>query len=116
MTDFRDLIVWRKAIKFHKSLLPQLNLFPIEEVNCMAYSLRKSSLEISNNISNGCGRGSNQNLRYFLFISLGNAMEVESLLILSKELKYIDEGSFIELNKDIFEIKKMIEGLIKKIN
>jgi four helix bundle protein len=37
-------------------------------------------------------------------------------LILSKELKYIDEGSFIELNKDIFEIKKMIEGLIKKIN
>ncbi len=116
MTNFRDLIVWKKAVEFHKDLIPILNQFPIEEVNCMGYSLRKSSLEISSSIANGCGRGSNQNLKYFLFIALGNIKQVQSLLILSKELKYLEEGNFNLMENKIIDIERMILGLIDRVN
>ncbi len=114
-TYFQDLIVWRKAVDFHKQLIPILNQFPFEEMDCMAYQLRKASLGISNNIAEGCGRGSSQNLRYFLCISIGNTKEVESILIVAKELRYIEEVTFNNLDIKIKEIEKMLLAFIEKI-
>lgn len=114
-TNFQDLFVWRKAVDFHKELLPILNQFPFEERDCMAYQIRKASLGISNNIAEGCGRGTSQNMRYFLCISLGNTKEVESILIVAKELKYLEESAFTNLDTKIKQIEKMLISFIEKI-
>jgi len=116
MINFQNLIVWRKAVDFHKQLIVILNSFPREEIDCMYYQLRKASLGSSNNISEGCGSGSNQNLRYFLFISLGNIKEVESILIIARELKYLEENDFNNLYSKINELDNMLFSFIEKIN
>ena len=49
----------------------------------------------------------------FLHIALGSTVEIETQLIISKNLKFIDDESFIELDKERNEIGRMLFGLIK---
>ena len=51
----------------------------------------------------------------FLFYSLGSVAEVKTQLIISYELKYIEETIFNELNEQIIEIQKIIKGLVSYI-
>ena len=67
------------------------------------------------NIAEGCGRGSDADLARFLQIAMGSASEVEYLLLLSRDLKFIDEVSYGSLNSSVVEVKKMIASFIGKL-
>ena len=68
-----------------------------------------------NNIAEGYERNSNKEFRNFLFISKGSSGEVRSMLYISKDLNYISNPVFIDLNNRVFEISKIISGLIKSL-
>lgn len=78
--------------------------------------IRRASLSIPTNISEGCGRNSDKEFGQFLNIALGSASEVEYLLILSKELNYIAADLHSELNVEINKIKSKIYNLKQKLN
>ncbi|WP_338157227.1 four helix bundle protein [Avrilella dinanensis] len=63
----------------------------------------------------GCGRNSDAEFNQFLNIALGSALETEYLLILSKDLTYIDESVFVNLEKKVNIIKSKIYNLKSKI-
>ncbi len=113
--NFHELIIWEKATDFYKELILILPSFPKGERDCLIPQIRRASLSISNNIAEGCGRGSNQNLKYFLLIAFGSAKEVENMLFLSKKLSYIDEDVLNKLNFKIQEIEKMLFSFIKNL-
>lgn len=115
-TKFQDLIVWRKAVELYKETAVLANYLPKEELDCLGYQLRKSSLGVSSNIASGSGRGSNQNFKYFLFIALGNLKENESCIILGNELKYFDSETMNKTVSRIREIERMICSLIEKMD
>ncbi len=77
--------------------------------------MRRSSYSIPTNIAEGCGRGTNPQLKNFLSIAAGSATELHYQLILSKDLLYIQEETFQQLCKEITAIKKMIHAYMKKL-
>ncbi|MBF0300916.1 MAG: four helix bundle protein, partial [Oligoflexia bacterium] len=77
--------------------------------------IRRSSISISANIAEGCGRGSDKEFARFLNISYASACEVECLLILANDLQILKEDKFAQLYSKIEEIKKMIFGFIKRL-
>ncbi|WP_422897662.1 four helix bundle protein [Polaribacter staleyi] len=77
--------------------------------------MRRASSSIPTNISEGCGRDSDAEFNRFLTIALGSASEVEYQLILSKDLNYINETSFINLTEEINIIKRKIYSLKQKL-
>ena len=81
----------------------------------MTSQIRRAVASIPTNIAEGCGRGSDADFRRFIQIAFGSANEVEYLIFLSYELKYIQENRFIEYNNKITEVKKMLAGMIKKL-
>ena len=89
--------------------------FPREEMYGLTSQIRRACVSIPTNISEGCVRSSDADFSRFLFISLGSASELEYLILLSKDLKYINEKFYAELNIGINEIKKMLIGMIKKL-
>ena len=77
--------------------------------------VRRAASSIPANIAEGCGKNSKLELAHFLNIALGSANESEYFLILSKDLKYLNEEQYRILYILINEIKSMLISLISKV-
>jgi len=107
-SKFQDLEVWKFSKEFYLKLNPLLKKFPYHEKNNLVIQLNRSALSISNNIAEGSGRGSDKSLKYFLQIAFGSAKETENMLIISKELGYLEEKDFNFFTEELEKIQKML--------
>src|SRR5829696_3313331 len=103
MQNYKDLKVWEKAHQFTLGVYETTKLFPKEEIYSLTNQLRRAAPSIPANIAEGCGKNSQAEFARFLNISLGSANEAEYLLILSKDLKDLNESIFDTLVKTINE-------------
>ncbi|MDM8161128.1 four helix bundle protein [Labilibaculum sp. K2S] len=108
MNRFKDLIVWQKSRTLVKEVYILTNELPSDERFGMVSQIRRCAVSIPSNIAEGCGRNTNADFARFLDISNGSSYELESLLILSIDLNYIQRGQFDAINLLIQEIQKMI--------
>lgn len=115
MKDFRNLDVWEKAHNFVLKIYTLTKSFPNDEVYGLISQIRRASTSIPTNIVEGSSRGSEKDFARFLQISIGSASEVEYLLLLSKDLKYIDDTLFTDLQNEVITIRKMLINLTKKL-
>lgn len=116
MRDFKKYDIWKLSHLFTLKIYDLTKAFPKDETYGIVSQIRRASSSIPTNISEGCGRTSDAEFNRFLTIALGSASEVEYLIILSKDLNYINEDSFTELNNDINTIKRKVYTLKQKLN
>src|SRR6185503_188718 len=115
MQNYKDLKVWEKSHQFTLEVYEITKVFPKEEIYSLTNQLRRAASSIPANIAEGCGKNSQPEFAHFLNISLGSSNEAEYFLLLSKDLKYLDEISFKNLFSIINEIKAMLIALIAKV-
>lgn len=115
MQNYKDLLVWKKAHQLTLEIYKTVSTYPKEEIYSLVSQLKRASSSIATNIAEGTGRFSQKDLAHFLQIALGSSHEVEYLLLLSKDLGFINNEIYIQLEKDINEIKAMLISLIKKV-
>jgi len=115
MRDFKKYTIWTLSHSFTLEVYSLTKNFPKEDIYGLTSQIRRASSSIPTNISEGCGRDSDAEFNRFLTIALGSASESEYLLILSKELNYIDTSSFEKLISDINIIKQKIYSLKQKL-
>jgi four helix bundle protein len=106
MQDFRKLKVWEKAHSETLKIYTITENFPKEEIFGLTSQLRRSAASIPTNIAEGCGRGTRMELSQFLQVAMGSASEMEYLLILAKELNYLDGKIHDQCAQEVVEIKK----------
>ncbi len=75
MEDFKDLRVWQKAYELTLNVCRKSATFAKEEMYGLTSQLRRATMSIGANIAEGCGRGSDPELRRFLQIARGSANE-----------------------------------------
>ena len=115
MQNYKELKVWQKSHAFTLKGYAITKSFPKDELYSLTNQLRRAASSVPANIAEGCGKNSNNELAHFLNISLGSSNETEYFLILSKDLKYLSENIFIELEDNINEIKAMLISLNNKV-
>jgi len=115
MQNYKDLKVWEKAHQFTLEVYEVTKTFPKEEVYSLTNQLRRAASSIPANIAEGCGKSTQAEFARYLNVSLGSANEAEYFLILSKDLKYLNEMPFNKLFTLINEIKAMLISLIGKV-
>lgn len=115
MKNFRDMLVWQRSHELTLAVYKLTQRFPREELYGLTSQLRRSSSSIPCNIAEGCGRRGNGEFHKFLQIATGSASEVEYQLLLSRELGYLDEADYRRLSRDVVEVKKMLAGLINRV-
>ncbi len=86
------------------SLMKQL---PVEEKFGLISQMKRSSISIPSNITEGAGRNSNKEFAYFLNVANGSTTELETQLILVKRLKLLETKDVDILIDKCVEIKKM---------
>jgi len=111
--SFTDLIVWQKAHRFVLQIYKITVSFPKEERYSLVDQLRRASVSITSNISEGFYRRTAVDKSHFYYTSLGSLAEIQNQLILSRDLNYINNDLFQKLGKESVEIHKLINGLIK---
>lgn len=115
MANFKELLVWQKSINFVTEIYETTNSFPRDEMYGLTSQIRRASISIPSNIAEGNSRRSVADYLQFLKIARGSSAEVETQLIIAKNLKFLNEESYLKLNHDIIEISKMLNGLINSL-
>jgi four helix bundle protein len=114
--DYKDLDVWKKSIDLVKQVYLVTKDFPKEEIYGLTNQIRRAAVSVASNIAEGKGRYSKKEYTQFLHIALGSVAELETQIIIAKELSYIKNET---IEKDLFEkmnhITRMLRSLIKKL-
>lgn len=115
MKTHKDLEVWKKAVQLVTQIYEVTKDFPKEESYGLISQIRRSAVSIPSNIAEGAARNSEKEFIQFLYISLGSLSELETELIISKNLGYLKDKKENTLMKQIDSIRKMLSGLIHSI-
>jgi four helix bundle protein len=115
MKNYRNLIVWQKSHFLVLSIYQMTKTFPAEERFNLISQLRRAGTSIPTNIAEGCGKFTQRDFAKYLQDAFGSLQEVEYLSFLSKELTYVSDSHYNEINFKINEVKAMLIALIKKV-
>jgi four helix bundle protein len=113
--NYKDLIVWQKAFALCISIYQITGFFPRSELYGLVSQLRRAAVSIPSNIAEGRSRVHAREYINFLSISLGSASELETQLMIAKELKYINEDRSQLISQNVIEVIKMIRGLLSSL-
>ena len=115
MKTHRDLKVWSNSINLVTQVYQITNNFPKEELFGLTSQIRRSAVSIPSNIAEGAARTSRKEFHKFLSIASGSASELETQLIISKNLNYLNTENSESLINELITIQKMIQGLMKNL-
>ncbi|MFY0673513.1 MAG: four helix bundle protein [Bacteroidia bacterium] len=114
MKNFKSLKVWQQGMLFVKLAYELRKSLPDSERFGLMDQLKRASVSIPTNIAEGSSRLSDKDFSWFLQIALGSAYEVETLLLLIKDIGYASKSELDQL-PIIDEIQKMLFGLMKTL-
>jgi four helix bundle protein len=110
--NFTDLEAWKESQKLVLFVYKITKNFPQEEKFGLTNQIRRASVSIVSNIAEGFGRSSGKDKAQFYAIAKGSIMEVESQLLVAKDLKYIDNRTFEEANDLVRLTIRLVSGLV----
>ena len=100
---FERLKVWQQSIALVKMVYQCTRNFPKEERFGLTSQIRRSSLGVPTNIAEGVSRKTQKDQAHFSTIAYGSLTETMNLLIVAKELNFIDSSSYDQCRQLIEE-------------
>ncbi|MDR2937510.1 MAG: four helix bundle protein [Prevotellaceae bacterium] len=114
-TSFTDLKLWQEAHKFVLLAYKITESFPKGEMFGLTSQFRRAAVSIAANIAEGYPKkGVNDKLRFYN-ISQGSLEECRYYIILSFDLKYIDEKQRTQLWEQIENASHLLNNYCKTI-
>ena len=115
ITSFTKLNAWIKAHQLVIEIYRITQKFPKEELFGLTNQLRRAGVSISSNIAEGFSRNSLKEKVQFYSTALGSLTEVQSQLMIARDIGYLEIKKFNSLYDQAIVISKLINGLIKKL-
>ena len=115
MNRFKELLVWQKAVELTTDIYKLTEQFPKEEKYGLISQITRSAVSIASNIAEGAGRNSKAEFHQFLGIAIGSSFELETQLIVAKNLGYVSDTNFEGLIDPLLAIQNMLFKLQKTL-
>jgi four helix bundle protein len=115
-SSFRDLRVRQESIKVATDVYRAAAEFPKHELYGLAQQMRRAAVSVPSNIAEGKGRRTDREFRQFLFTARGSLMELETQLVIAKELQYLPTTDMDTLQEQASDVGRALSGLIKAVN
>ena len=112
---FRDLRVWQKGIELVEEVYKITQDFPKEEQYGLSSQMRRAAVSIPSNIAEGFRRRYSKEQKQFFNVTLGSSAELETQIVIAKELSYINESKEQFLMEILDHICGMLVNMCKKI-
>lgn len=101
---YQKLLVWQRSIELVVLTYKILQKFPKTEEFGLKSQMRRAAVSVVSNIAEGYSRRSRADKRRFLEIAIGSLFELESDIVVSKELGFIDKSDWENLDKKKGEV------------
>lgn len=115
MQPFRNVDVWRKGHELTLKIFQISEAFPKAETFGLSIQLRRSAMTIPMKIAEGCGHDDRMEFLRCLRNARAAAVELEYLLLVGRDLRFIEEGLYGALQDQLIEVRKMLSGLMKSL-
>jgi len=112
MKNFRKLMIWEQGMELAKQVYAFTTALPPKEQFGLISQMNRCSVSIPSNIAEGCSHNSDIELKRFIEIAIGSSFELETQLLLAKEIYQKEDVSlFVELNR----LQKMMNAYHSKL-
>jgi len=112
---YRDLIAWQKAMKFVTQIHEVTQRFPSEERYGLTNQLRRASVSVPSDIAEVQARISPKEFQHFLSPARGSLVEIETQLLIARDLKYLQPTKADALFAAADELGRALNGLLASI-
>ena len=112
---YKNLKVWQSSVVLVTDIYICLKDFPKNETYWLVDQIKRCSVSISSNIAEWSWRKNKREFTQYLYIAKWSLLELETQLIISKNLWFIDEIILNNFQSKILEILKMLSSLIKSL-
>ena len=113
--NFREYKVWQDAVEYASLVYNVTEKMPWFEKKGLCDQLQRAVVSISSNIAEGAARSSSTEFIHFLNYALGSAFEVETQLLVSKNIGYLTDDIYSQLSNKISSIERQLNGLISSL-
>ncbi len=111
--SFTDLNAWKEGHHLVLDIYKITRTFPPDERFGLVDQMRRCSVSITSNISEGFSRKSKKEKAQFLYMSLGSVTELQNQLLIVRDLEYINKTDFKKIADQTVIVSKLVNGLIK---
>lgn len=111
LNSYKELIVWQKAFELSKEIYQITAKFPKSEIYGLASQMRRCAVSIPSNVAEGYTRAHRQEYIQFSRTAFASGAELETQLLLAKELGFINLKDFTSLSDLLTEVMKMLNKL-----
>ena len=87
--NYRDLLVWQKAMQLGLAIYEETACFPPEERFGLQFQLRKGGVSVPSQFAEGEGRNSRAKFHHFLSIAQGAVREIETQTLFAEMVGYL---------------------------
>lgn len=115
MKSYQELTVWQKSFNLVLLIYKITKSFPKEELYVLVSQIRRAAISIVSNIAESYTRKTTKEYIQFIQIAFGSAAELETQLLIAKELGYINLSDYQNLNFLLQEVLKMLNGLVTSL-
>ena len=113
--SFTDLDAWGEGHKLVLMVYKTTKQFPKDELFALTSQMRRCAVSITSNVAEGFSRQSSKEKVQFYSISLGSVTELQSQLLIAKDIGYLVREQFQEIAQQSVKTHKIINGLVKSI-
>jgi four helix bundle protein len=114
--SYRDLVAWQKSFGLVLDIYTLRQTFPKSETYGLVSQLRRAAVSIPSNIAEGQARLSTGEFKQFLGHARGSLVEVETQILIAKQLGYVELKLSEELLGRTSEIGKVLNGLLTSLS
>lgn len=113
--SFKDLVVWQKAMELCTNIYEISRAFPNDERFGLTSQIRRAVVSIPSNIAEGYGRQRTQDYLRFLDVALGSLYEVETQLLLCRNLRFAAEDGIAACMSLVRDVDRLLCGLSRAV-
>ena len=112
---FKDLIAWQVAHDLAVAIYGATAIFPKSEQFGLTSQMRRAAVSITSNIAEGYGRWTAADKKHFYVIAMGSAHELESQLLIAKDVGHLSEITVVGLLEKTERSCRLLNGLITSV-
>ena len=113
MKTHKDLDIWKRGLELVTGIYKFTAGFPKEETYGLKSQMRRAAVSFPSNIAEGAARNSKTEYLRFMYIALGSLAELETHIIISKNLGYTSGADDFLLEIEV--LRKMALNFIKHL-
>jgi four helix bundle protein len=115
LRSYQELVGWQKSMTLVADIYRCTQHFPKDEIYGLTSQIRRAAVSIPSNIAEGQGRLTSGEFKQFLGHARGSVFEVETQLLIAKDLSYLSDEAAQALLERVQEVGRIISGLLSSL-